>query len=233
MPAETIEYREGEVTFEAHAEWRGSARPAVVIAHTWGGQGELERRWANTLAELGYVGIALDVYGKGVRGSGPEENERLMSPLMNDRELLGRRLAAGVAAARTHHAVDPTRVAAIGFCFGGLCVLDLARRGEDLRGVVSFHGLLDPIGTKPGPMRAKVLVLHGFDDPMGPPESLLAFAREMTEAGADWQAHVYGGTMHAFTNPIANDPSRGTVYNEVAARRSRQAMEAFLAEILV
>jgi dienelactone hydrolase len=129
--------------------------------------------------------------------------------------------------------VDPRRIAAMGFCFGGLCVLDLARSGADLRGVVSFHGLLTP--PEPHPqytILAKVLVLHGFDDPMAPPEQVVALGLELTEAGADWQIHAYGNTLHAFTNPRANDPGFGTVYNETADRRSWRSLREFLAEVL-
>jgi dienelactone hydrolase len=120
----------------------------------------------------------------------------------------------------------------MGFCFGGLCALDLARTGASLRGVVSFHGLLIPPGNIPNPqIKAKVLVLHGHDDPMGPPEQVLALQTELTQAGADWQIHIYGGTVHAFTNPLANDPGFGTVYDSQADKRSWIAMQNFFEEI--
>ncbi len=129
--------------------------------------------------------------------------------------------------------VDPHRIGAIGFCFGGLCVLDLARSGAAVRGVVAFHGLLQGAPKVPSEtISAKVLVLHGHDDPFAPPEQLAAFCREMTEAGADWQVHVYGRTQHAFTNPAANDPKLGTVYNETADRRSWLAMQGLFDEVL-
>ncbi|HNU20621.1 MAG TPA: dienelactone hydrolase family protein, partial [Hydrogenophilus thermoluteolus] len=128
--------------------------------------------------------------------------------------------------------VDPEKVAAIGFCFGGLSVLDLARVGAPVKGVVSFHGLFTPPGnTTDNKITAKVLALHGWDDPMAKPDAVLAFAKEMTDAGADWQLHAYGHTMHAFTNPEANDPDFGTVYNAKADARSWQAMQNFLAEL--
>jgi dienelactone hydrolase len=218
-------------TFSGHAVWDGAGpRPAVLVHHAWAGQGDVERQWAADLAALGYVGIAVDVYGGGRRGGTPDECRALMMPLVADRARLEQRLLAGVEAARGLPAVDRGQVAAIGFCFGGLCVLDLARSGADLRGVVAFHGLLH---GRPQPSRAiaaKVLALHGFDDPMATPDALVAFGKEMTAAGADWQVHAYGGTVHAFTNPMANDPAGGTVYSPRAAGRARVAMAAFLAE---
>ncbi len=125
------------------------------------------------------------------------------------------------------------RLAAIGYCFGGLCVLDLARSGASVSGVVSLHGLFTAADNLPEPrVTARVLCLHGYDDPMVPPEALLDLATEMTDAGADWQVHAYGHTVHAFTNPAANDVERGTVYSERADRRSWQAVTNFLAEVL-
>jgi dienelactone hydrolase len=183
---------------------------------------------------LGYVGFAVDMYGKGILGSGPEENARLMQPLMEDRAMLQKRMQAALHAVKSLPWVDDGKIAAIGFCFGGLCVLDLARTGAGIKGVVSFHGLLvAPGNTQGNAIKAKVLALHGHDDPMVPPEQVLAFEREMTEAGADWQLHTYGHTMHAFTNPAANNPDFGTVYQADADRRSWQAMQNFLAELFL
>jgi dienelactone hydrolase len=223
--------------YEGHAVWdyargAGGARPAVVICHAWAGQGDFEQAFAAHLAGLGYVGVAIDVYGKGKRGTNAEECRALMMPLAGDRARLERRLVGAVAAVRTLPVVDGTRVAAIGFCFGGLCALDLARAGADVRGVVAFHGLLHarPMPSVT-PVRAKVLALHGFDDPMATPDAMVAFAREMTAAGADWQVHAYGGTVHAFTNPGAADAAGGKVYSARADRRARAAMADFLAEV--
>jgi dienelactone hydrolase len=235
MRIEKIGYRDGDVELEGHLAlpaYDTAKKPLVLVAHAWRGQSDFERAKAEALAALGYAGFALDVYGKGVLGSSPQENTALMAPLMGDRALLRRRLCAGLEAVCGHARVDASRVAAIGFCFGGLCVLDLARAGADLRGVVAFHGLLHPSGLPPEPIRARVLALHGYDDPMAKPEQLLSFAKEMTEAGADWQVHAYGGTVHAFTNPEANDPERGTVFSARADARSWAAMRTFLAEAL-
>jgi dienelactone hydrolase len=208
-------------------------RPVVLVSHAWVGRDEFACAKARRLAELGYVGFALDLYGKGVLGKDRDENARLMQPFLADRAFLQGRMMAALETVRGLPQVDPARVAAIGFCFGGLCVLDLARTGADLRGVVSFHGLLSPPDNIQGRrIQAKILVLHGHDDPMVPPEQVMALGRELTEAGADWQIHVYGNTLHAFTNPQANDPSFGTVYDATADRRSWQSMQNFLAEVL-
>lgn len=230
-----VDYWDGDTRLQGYLAWTGGAparRPAVLVAHTWAGRGDLECGKARQLAELGYLGFALDMYGDGVRGSDPDENTRLMTPLMQDRALLQRRIAAAVAAACQQPEADPNQVAAIGFCFGGLCVLDLARTGIDIAGVVSVHGLFAPPGnTQGGNINARVLCLHGNDDPMVPPTAVAALGRELTAAGADWQIHVYGNTMHGFSNPAANRPESGVQYNAVADRRAWQSLVNFLGEI--
>jgi dienelactone hydrolase len=231
----TVEYKDGDIVLEAYMAWDDSgndARPGVLISHAWGGRGEFENSKAEQLAELGYAGFALDLYGKGVRGSNAEENAALMRPLLDDRAMLQRRMRLALEEIRKQKEVDSSRVAAMGFCFGGLCVLDLARSGADVRGVASFHGLFSKPGNLDGyKISAKVLVMHGWDDPMAPPDHVLALAEELTAAGADWQFHAYGNTLHAFTNPQANDPGHGTVYNADADKRSWQSLQLFLAEI--
>lgn len=230
-----VNYEHEGQLLEAYVAWdddAGLPRPAVMIAHAFSGRGPLECAKAEALAELGYVGIALDNYGKGILGKNPAESGALMAPFLKDRPLLQARLLAGLEMTRNLPEVDDSKVAAIGFCFGGLCVLDLARIGADLKGVASFHGLFAPPGNTGGVgIKAKVLVLHGWDDPMATPEKVLQLAEELTAAGADWQIHGYGNTMHAFTNPAANDSGRGTVYQPDADRRSWQSLLAFLDEI--
>jgi dienelactone hydrolase len=231
----TVAYSDGDVALEgffAFDDKLPGRRPAVLISHAWGGRDGFVAEKARKLAGLGYVGFALDVYGKGVLGSSKEENTKLMQPFMADRAKLQQRMKAALTAVKTVPQVDGGKIAAMGFCFGGLCVLDLARTGVDLQGVVSFHGLLGaPGNTLDTKIKAKILALHGRDDPMVMPEQVLAFQEEMTQAGADWQFVTYGNTVHAFTNPIANDPAFGTVYQADSDRRSWQAMENFFAEI--
>lgn len=207
--------------------------PAVLVAHDWTGQNEFARQKAVMLTEMGYIGFALDMFGKGKNGETTEEKQALIQPLLAERRFLGERMLAAFETLAGMPEVDSNRIAAIGFCFGGLCVLDLARSGATVRGVVSFHGLLNkPEQLEEQAVHASILVLHGFDDPMVRPDDVTRFCQEMTDAGVDWQVHQYGHTKHGFTNPLANDLSLGTVYNEKAEKRSFQAMNNFLREIL-
>ena len=235
MREQIIEYRDGEALLEGflcYDEALPGPRPAVLICHAWGGRNDFVERKARRLAWQGYACFALDNYGKGKRGTTPEECSALMTPLMNDRKMLLKRLRAGLAAATAMPIVDSRRIAVMGFCFGGLCALDLARSNADIRGAVSFHGMLTPSGLTEPKVRAKVLMLHGYDDPLAPPQDLLAAAKEFTDAGADWQVHAYGHTVHAFTNPTANNRGGGMQYDESADRRSWHALEEFLGEAL-
>ncbi|QIB67252.1 dienelactone hydrolase family protein [Kineobactrum salinum] len=231
-----IEYQHAGNTYEGMLAWDDSVagpRPGIAIAHAWAGRTEFEEDKAVALAQLGYAGFALDVFGKGVRGDGKEECGALIAPLLEDRPRLQALVKLGVEVMGQQAEVDAGCTAAIGFCFGGLTVLDLARAGADVRGVVSFHGLFNPPGNTEGTtISAKVLCLHGYDDPMVPPDSVLALASELTAAGADWQLHAYGNTLHAFTNPNADDPDFGTVYQADADRRSWCALTNFLDEVL-
>jgi dienelactone hydrolase len=235
MREQLIEYKDGETLLEGflcYDESLPGPRPTVLINHAWRGRDEFVERKARRLAWQGYACFALDNYGKGRRGSTDEESSALMTPFMKDRAMLLRRLQAGVAAAKAMPLVDARRIAVMGFCFGGLCSLDLARADAELRGVVSVHGLLKPAHRTEPKIRAKVLMLHGYDDPMAPPEDVLAIAKEFTGAGADWQLHAYGQTVHAFTNPAANNRAGGMQYDEAADRRSWHALTEFLAETL-
>ena len=208
--------------------------PAIFVAHAWDGLNAPIEKIARRVAELGYVAVAVDVYGKGIRGNPTGDNSHLMNPLIEDRMLLRDRLMAGYAAIRELNSVDGVRMGAIGYCFGGLCVLDLARSGPDsLRGIVSFHGGLtgsDLPDTKP--IEASVLIEHGWDDPVVPSDEYLAFAREMDGRNADWQAHIHGGAVHAFTFEGANMPEKGIQYHTAAARRSWKSMIDFFDEVL-
>ncbi|NOS86933.1 MAG: carboxymethylenebutenolidase [Methylococcaceae bacterium] len=231
----TVGYLDGDVLLEAFFAFDdaiSTRRPAVLINHTWAGRDAFVAEKAKQLAALGYVGFAVDMYGKGMLGTSVAENAQLMQPFMDNRDMLQKRMLAAYANVKLLPWVDDSRIAAIGFCFGGLCALDLARTGASIKGAVSFHGLLYPPGNSEGHLiSAKILALHGHDDPLATPQQVLAFQQEMTAAGADWQLHSYGHTQHAFTNPVANDPARGMMYSADADRRSWLAMTQFLAEI--
>ncbi|MBT4161392.1 MAG: dienelactone hydrolase family protein [Gammaproteobacteria bacterium] len=236
MHTEKVDYSDGDTVLEAYVAWDDSMsgpRPAVMIAHDWTGRRDFATSKADEMAKLGYVGFALDMYGKGVYGSDGdvEGNSTLMNPLAGDRAALRARMNAALDTVRGLDVTDNSRVGAMGYCFGGMCVLELARAGGDVGGVISIHGIFSPGDVPNETVTARILCLHGQDDPMVPPEQVLDFENEMTAAGADWQMHAYGGTMHAFTNPSANDPAFGAVYNPVADRRSTQAIENFWAEV--
>lgn len=231
---EGIEYSDGSTTFNGYYIYNdetAAKKPGVLIAHDWLGISEFTRKKAKRLAELGYVGFAVDVYGHGKSAKNTEEASLLMAPLMNDRALLLQRIKAAFETIKEIKAVDAQSISAMGFCFGGVTVLDLARSGADVKGVVSFHGRLIPPNLRKHPIKAKILALHGYDDPMAPPEHVLAFAQEMKEAKANWEIDMYGNTMHSFTNPAANNASGGMVYNKEADERSWIAMKNFFAEV--
>lgn len=231
----TVGYLDDGVLLEGFFAYDDSLEgrlPTVMINHAWVGRNDFVNDKAIKLAELGYFAFAADMYGKGVLGHSVDENAALMQPFMSDRGQLLKRMKAALYAIKLMPWVDDKKIAAIGYCFGGLCVLDLARSGADIKGVVSFHGLLGAPENTPKPViKAKVLVLHGYDDPLSSTEQLQTLQQDMTQAGADWQLHSYGHTMHAFTNPVANDPDFGTVYHADADKRSWQSMKNFLIEI--
>lgn len=218
--------------FLAYDESHKTPRPAVIVAHDWTGRNDFACQKATLLAELGYVGFALDMYGDGRLGNTNEEKMALMNPLASDRKLLQQRVSAAFDAVAGLPEVDAGRIAIIGFCFGGLCALDLARSGADIKAAVSFHGLLGkPDFQQSASIKAKILVLHGYEDPMVQPEQVKAFCEEMTEANVDWQVHMYGHVQHAFTNPQAHDEQLGLIYNATAQMRSWLVMKAFFQEI--
>ncbi|PXX16699.1 dienelactone hydrolase [Nitrosomonas ureae] len=235
MITKTIDYLDGNTSLEGYLAYHdtGKVQPVVLVAHDWSGRREMACKGAERIADMGYVGFALDMYGKGIFGADgdAEKNGALMAPFAQDRALLRRRITAALHAVRQLPQVDAAKVVAMGYCFGGMCVLELARSGADVQGVISIHGILAPGNVANANITAKVLCLHGHDDPMVPPEQVLAFETEMTQANVDWQVHVYGGTMHAFTNPKANNPDFGTVYKEIAANRAYRSITDFFGEV--
>lgn len=227
-------YRDGHTECEGYVALPAGPgpHPAVLIAHNWAGQTEADNDIARRLAGLGYAGFAIDVYGKGKRGELQGDNSHLMNPWMEDRAGLQKRLLAAVAAVAANPMVDAERIAIIGYCFGGLCALDVARSGvPEIKAAVSFHGVYTPNGLPAQPINAKVLVLDGWRDPLCPPDAKTALMTELDAAGADWQFLAYGGTYHAFTNKGAANAAGGVEYNAAADRRSWAAMSAFLAEV--
>ncbi len=234
METEYIEYTHGDTTLEGVYSFDNTQKkPLVLIFHAWRGRDEFVLQKTKEIAELGYVGFAVDIYGKGVLGSSKDENAKLMEPFMIDRAFLRDRVLAGLETAKKLKHVDCSKVCAIGFCFGGLCALDLARSGAKVNGVISFHGLLNAPKDISCVYNTKVLALHGDLDPMVPKEEVDAFELEMRGAKIDWQLHRYGDTYHAFTNPIANDKEFGTVYCKRAEKRAMGTMKLFLKEAFV
>ena len=241
----TVRIRSVDYEHEGHAlrgelawddEWN-APRPCVVVVHDAmkTDQGFEEER-AVTLAGMGYAGFALDVYGAGIKGTTNEDAYTLMKPFEQDRDFLQARLRAGLEAAAMLPEVDAEAMAAIGYCFGGMCVLDLARGNAPLAGVASFHGLLSApppthANQSRAPINPRVLVLHGWDDPLVPAEMIEPFATEMSARDADWQLVAYGGTMHSFSNMRYDMPEQGVAYHAVSERRSWQALTNFLAEL--
>ncbi len=234
--SKNVEYKQGDTVLEGvsvHDDTFPGRRPAVLLVHQWKGAGDYEKRRAEMLARLGYNVLVADIYGKGIRPQSPQEAGAEAGKYKKDRALLRARVRAGLEALARHELTDPKRIAAIGYCFGGTAVLELARSGADLAGVVSFHGGLE--SPTPGDARnikCKVLVLHGADDPHVPATDVAAFEDEMRQSGADWQLVAYGGAVHAFTQwDAGSDNSKGAAYNERADRRSWEAMKQFFAEL--
>lgn len=216
-----------------------SKAPGIIIAPTWKGLDDFARKKAVALAELGYVAMAADLYGDGKTAADDKEAGALMMPLFLDRALLRKRMQAALEVLQNNPLVDEHKMGAIGFCFGGLCVIELLRSGAHIKGVVSFHGILgDKIGehkahlAEANQIVGKLLILHGHDDPLVSAADISAIQKEMTDAKVDWQMNIYGHTSHAFTNPEANDSHNGLVFNPCTDRRSWQSMRNFFEEIL-
>jgi len=210
----------------------GSRRPTVILFPTVMGVSELEIGFARQLVELGFNGLVVDLYGQRFRpGVDRDAAFAAMNRLKADRAGLRDRLTAVIETARGLPQVDPGSIAVAGYCFGGMCALDVARSGADVRAAVSFHGLFDPPGLAPKPITAKVVAFHGWDDPLAPPDKVVALAKELTDAGADWQIHAYGHVAHGFTNPNATGAVAGVQYNALAAERAWTSFINLLEEL--
>jgi len=221
------------VGYLAYDDAATGRRPGVLVVHEWWGLNEFAKRRARDLAGLGYVALAVDMYGGGKTTTQQQEASKLSGELYEDLDKLRGRAKAGFELLAAHKRVDPKRIAAIGYCFGGMIVCQMAYSGLELAGVVSFHGSLRPPQEgDAGKIKARLLICHGADDPLIPAEHIEAFQAGLRKAGADWQMVSYGGAVHSFTNPeagAANIP--GVRYDERADRRSWQHMQLFLAEV--
>ncbi len=232
---ETVEYKQGDTTLEGYLAYDDSItgkRPGVLIVHQWLGLTDYEKQRAEQLAQLGYVAFCADIYGKDNHPKNVQEAGAEAGKYKNDRALLRARVNAALEVLEKNDLVDTKRIAAIGYCFGGTTVIELARNGADIAGIVSFHGGLDSPAPADGKnIKCKVLVLAGADDPFQKPEDLSAFENEMRDSKVDWQIVFYGGAVHAFTQPNPGFVNAGAKYNEKADKRSWQAMKDFFAEI--
>lgn len=233
----SVEYEQGGITlegFHVYDDAVSGKRPAVLVIHQWTGLSDNEKNRARQLAELGYNVFAADIYGKGIRPAPPASGQEA-GKYKSDRQLFRDRLHAGLDVLKNDERTEPSKIAAIGYCFGGTGVLEIARSGTAIAGVVSFHGGLDTpseFAAKKDNVPAKILVLHGAVDPHVPAEHVAAFEKEFNEAGADWQFVAYSGAVHSFTQKSAgDDPSKGSAYHAKADARSWEAMKAFFAEI--
>jgi dienelactone hydrolase len=210
----------------------GEARPTVILIPTVMGVSDLEIGFGRQLVELGYNALVADLFGKEFRGAPRDTMFAEMKRLAADRPALRRRLLHLLDLARGLDEVEKGQIVAAGYCFGGMCALDLARSGADIAAAVSFHGLFDPPGLPPEKIKAKVVAFHGWDDPMVPPDKVVALGNELTEAGSDWQIHAYGHVAHGFTNPHASELQiDGVRYNALAAERSWTSFINLLEEL--
>lgn len=234
---ETLEYKCGDATCKGFLAYDESMKdmkmPGVLIAPEWWGLNDYARSRARQMAELGYVTLAMDIYGDGKSTTSADEAGKLSGAFRSDPALLRRRAKAGYDALAARPEVDSAEIAATGYCFGGTTVLELAYSGAPLAGVVTFHaGLTEPKAEDVPGIRAKFLILHGADDTFETPEQIAAFQDAMRKAGLDWQMVYFGGAVHSFSNPAADSAGmKGVAYNEKADRRSWEYMKTFLAEV--
>ncbi len=233
--SQNVEYKHKDTVLEGYLAYDDTAkgkRPGVLVVHEWWGLNDYVRTRVDKLAKLGYVAFALDMYGKGIWTDQASKAQELSGHLQG-KPILRQRARAGLEILRKNERVDPTKIAAIGYCFGGTTVLELAYSGADIAGVVSFHGgLTTPKAEDMSRIKAKILVLHGANDAFIPPEKIAAFQEGVGKAGADWQMIYYGGAVHSFTNPAADKKNiNGLAYSPSADERSWKHMQLFFNEI--
>lgn len=224
IKTQVVEYKQGDAVLEGFLAYDDAVqgkRPGVLVVDEWGGLVDYGKMRAEMLAKLGYVAFAADIYGKGIRPTTPQAKGQEMGKYMKDRALLRARSEAGLQQLEKNPMVDTKRIGAIGFCFGGAAVLELARSGADIAGVVTFHGALgNPTPADDNNIKAKVLVLHGADDPVVNKAQVDAFEKNMQATKVDWQVVLYSHTLHSFTNKLSNDPAHGAQYNAESDQRS-------------
>lgn len=242
METKSVDYQIGKKIFKgflANDESKKGKKPGVLVVPAWMGLDDFAKEKAKELAKMGFIALAADLYGEGKQAKNTDEAGSLMSPLFLDRALLKERVVGSFETLKKQEGVDQNKMGAIGFCFGGLSAIELFRSGVDVKGVVSFHGLLGP---NLGDMKSKtvqiakgikgsILILHGHDDPLVSQDDIVNTQKEFTDAKVDWQMHIYGNTKHAFTNPEAHDESMGLVYNEKAKKRAWKSMTDFFEEV--
>jgi dienelactone hydrolase len=235
VKTKTVEYKDGDVVLQGYVAYEDGykdMRPGVLVVHEWYGHGPYARKRAEMLAKQGYTAFALDMYGKGVFAKDHQEAGKLAGAFFGDRAMMRKRALAGLEELKKQPYVEAGKLAAIGYCFGGTTVLELARAGTDIKGVASFHGMLATPSPAAETPKAKIAVYHGADDPNIPPAQVAAFEDEMRKAKADWQLTSYGNAVHSFTVPEAgSDPSTGKAYNKEADERSWKALRTFLDEL--
>ena len=228
--AHTFEGEQLESVFVGRRD--GQTRPSVLLIPTVMGVTDLEIGFGRQLVELGYNALVADLFGREFRGAPRDVCFGEMNRLKSDRSALRRRLVHVLDLARGLDEVAAGQIVVAGYCFGGMCALDLARSGADIAAAVSFHGLFDPPGLPPQKISAKVVAFHGWDDPMVPPDHVVALGKELTEAGSDWQIHAFGHVAHGFTNPHASKLEiAGVAYNALAAERSWTSFINLLEEL--
>lgn len=230
LQTQTVEYKDGDTTLEGYLAYDDSfqgKRPGILVVHEWTGLGKFARSKADQMAQLGYVAFAADIYGKGVRPEKVEDCMATSSIFYKNRALFRERVNAGLNQLLKNPQVDPDKLGAMGYCFGGAAVLELGRSGASVKGIVTFHGGLDsPTPADGKNIKAKVLINQGGADGFTLP-SLPAFKKEMTDAGVDYRIITYPGAQHSFTNPDAKGQLKGALYNKSADEKSWKAMTEF------